>query len=110
MNNLNLHPGGAQRLAGEHRGHHRVGCGAASGGIGQRRNIELLQKRKNGGACGVTAHGNGRHFGAGRNQRLLEQVHAGCASGAHDKAGVESAVADGEWCEAHEFSSVGTSR
>ena len=110
MDDLDLHPGSAQRLAGEHRGHHRIGCGAAPCGIGQRRNIELLQKRKNGGACGVTAHGNGRHFGAGGDERLLEQVHAGCASGTHDKAGCEGAVADGERCEAHEFSSVGTSR
>ncbi len=54
-----------------------------------------------GGACGVTAHGNGRHFGAGGDERLLEQVHAGCASGTHDEAGCEGAVADGERCEAH---------
>ena len=110
MDNLDLHPGRAQCLAGKHCGHDRISCGAAPGGIGQRRNIELLQKRKNGGACGVTAHSNGRHFGAGSNERLLEQVHAGCASRAHDEAGSEGAVTDGERCEAHEFSSVGTSR
>ena len=58
----------------------------------------------------MTAHSNGRHFGAGGDERLLEQVHAGCASGTHDEAGGEGAVADGERCEAHEFSSVGTMR
>ena len=56
----------------------------------------------------MTAHGNGRHLSAGGDKRLLEQVHAGGASGAHDEAGAESTVANGERCKAHEFSSMGT--
>ena len=73
---LELDQVGLERLAGQPRGEHGLGRGAAARGVGQHLDAEPAQQVEHAGAGrGVdAAHRDGRQLGAGRDERPFEHL------------------------------------
>ncbi len=100
---LQLHPVGAECLAGQPGGQHGLAGGEAAGRVGEHADAVAGQHVQDGALGGGVdpAHRDGGQLGAGGEQRALQDLQARRAAGAHDQPGGEARPGDGQQVVSH---------